>query len=93
VAWFTLVILTFFLLAWAWVMLLFARGTLEMQRHVSWAMRHTADRAGREERVEAARASLDRDLEASVRTVEPAEAEIPLAPRDGKQPGGGASTG
>lgn len=80
VAWFTLIPFFLLLLLWAWTMTLFARGVLELQRHVSWSMIHAAESRMRDQRVAETRAAADSEIEASIRPVPPPLPDIPLEP-------------
>jgi hypothetical protein len=83
IAWFTLIPLGLVLLLWVWVMLLFALGVLDLQRHVRWSMIHAADQHTRSQRVAEIRAAVEGELEASIRPIEPPPPDIPLDPPDG----------
>ncbi|MHC4769791.1 MAG: hypothetical protein ACYTEI_13930 [Planctomycetota bacterium] len=82
-AWFGLIPLGLLLLLWAWVMMLYALGVLDLQRHVSWAPIHAAQARTRSRRVAEKRAAADRELEASIRPFPSLPPEIPLDPPDG----------
>ncbi|MHC4082161.1 MAG: hypothetical protein ACYS15_07450 [Planctomycetota bacterium] len=82
-AWFGLIPLGLLLLLWAWVMMLYALGVLELQRHVSWAGTHAARARTRSQRVAETRAAAERELEASIRPLPSSPPEIPLDPPDG----------
>jgi hypothetical protein len=82
-AWFELIPLGLLLLLWAWVMMLYALGVLDLQRHVSWAPTHAARARTRSERVGRKQAAAERKLEASIRPLPPTPPEIPLVPPDG----------
>ncbi|MHC4140823.1 MAG: hypothetical protein ACYSUF_02730 [Planctomycetota bacterium] len=82
-AWFGLIPLGLLLLLWAWVMMLYALGVLDLQRHVSWAPIHAARARTRSRRVAEKRAASDRELEASIRPLPSLPPEIPLDPPDG----------
>ena len=86
-AWFGLMPLGLLLLLWAWVMMLYALGVLELQRHVSWAGTHAARAHTGSQRVARKRAAAERKLEASIRPLPSSPPEIPLDPPDGpRQP-------
>lgn len=80
IAWFTLIPLGFFLLLWAWVMIVFALGVLELQRHITWAGVHTGDELTRSQRVADTRRDVEREVEAAIRPVAPPPPDIPLDP-------------
>jgi hypothetical protein len=82
-AWYELIPLGLLLLLWAWVMMLYALGVLDLQRHVSWAPTHAARAQTRSQRVARKRAAADRRLEASIRPLPSSPPEIPLDPPDG----------
>jgi len=79
-AWFWLFPLGLLLLLWAWVMMLFALGVLELRRHMSWAGAHASDGRTRSQRVAETRAAVDRELEASIRPLPPSPPDVPLEP-------------
>jgi hypothetical protein len=81
-AWFGLIPLGLLLLVWAWVMMLYALGVLELQRHVSWAGTHAYQAHTRSQRVAETRAAAERELEASIRPLPSSPPEIPLDPPD-----------
>lgn len=80
VPWYFLVVLGLFLLASWWVIGTFALATLELQRHVTWSIRHGAERHDRSARVTATREELEAETAAQVRAVPPAAEDIPLEP-------------
>ncbi len=84
VAWFTLILIFGVLLLWWWLLWLYARGLLEMQRHVSWSMRETIQRQTREQRVAETRDQLDQQVRSTIRPVPATGPEIPLEPADGE---------
>jgi hypothetical protein len=83
IPWFWLFPLGLLLLLWAWVMMLFALGVLELQRHVSWAGTHAAQAQTRSQRVAETRTAVERELEASIRPIPPPPPDIPLDPPAG----------
>jgi hypothetical protein len=80
IPWFGLVPLVLLLLLWAWVMMLFALGVLELQRHVSWAGALAARGQTRSQRVAETRAAVDRTLEESIRPLPASPPDVPLDP-------------
>jgi hypothetical protein len=70
------------LLAWAWYLLGFARGTWEMRQHVAWGIRQAHDTGDRQARIDARREELDRQASSMVRAL-PAP---PHAPPTSPQP-------
>ena len=68
------------LLLWAWVMMLYALGVGEMQRHVSWTMSEADRLMTRDHRIARMRQEIDRDLAASVRPPPVSQPDIPMAP-------------
>ncbi|MCH6552267.1 MAG: hypothetical protein IH804_09695 [Planctomycetes bacterium] len=84
VAWFTLILIFGVLLLWWWLLWLYARGLLEMQRHVSWSMRETIQRQTREQRVAETRDQLEQQVRSTIRPVPATGPEIPLEPADGE---------
>jgi hypothetical protein len=80
IAWFTLIPLGLLLLLWAAIMMLFAWGVLELQRHLSWSMTDAARVQTRDQRVAETRAAVDSELEASIRPIPPPPPDIPLEP-------------
>ncbi|MCH8007197.1 MAG: hypothetical protein IH888_13385, partial [Planctomycetes bacterium] len=81
IAWFTLVPLGMFLLLWAWVMLLLASGLLELQRHVTWAKVHAEEGHTRRQRIIETHQQIEREVEASIRPLQPPLPEVPLDPQ------------
>jgi hypothetical protein len=82
-AWFGIAPLGLLLLLWAWVMMLFALGVLELQRHVSWAGAHAAQAHTRSQRVAQTREAVERELEASIRPLPSSPPDVPLEPPAG----------
>lgn len=80
VAWFTGILLGIALAFWMWTMALYALGVFEMHRHLAWTQRHALDAMGRDERMRARRAEMDRELNATIRPVVPSERDVPLDP-------------
>jgi hypothetical protein len=78
---FALAFMMIVLLAWAWYMVKFARGAWEMQQHVTWAIRLSADGYGRPHRVAQTRAELDEQAAAIVRPLPPRgpEGDVPIS--------------
>ncbi len=80
IPWFWLVPLAVVLLLWAWVMMLYALGVGEMQRHVSWTMSEADRLMTRDERIARMRQEIDRDLAASVRPPPVSQPDIAMDP-------------
>jgi len=67
VALFTMVLVAIVAFFWAWAMLVAADGCRRTASHLAWAAREVRDAAGRDERVAAARESIDADVRARIR--------------------------
>ncbi len=80
IQWLFLVPLGMILLAWAWVMMLYAMGVGELHQHVRWTMLEASVLASRDERVSLTRKAMDRELAASVRPPPPSLPDIPMEP-------------
>ncbi len=62
------------------VMLLFAAGVFDLERHVRWSMAHEAGEAAHNERVTQVRMAHERRIEASLRPLPPIPPDTPLPP-------------
>ncbi|NNF44881.1 MAG: hypothetical protein HKO59_01675 [Phycisphaerales bacterium] len=84
VAWFTLIPLALVLLAWSWLLVLFALAAYELHRHVKWWSRHQDASIGRVERVQAKRRAMEAEVARQVRPVPTSAADVAL---DTPEPG------
>jgi hypothetical protein len=78
--WYLLTPLGIFLFLWAWVMLLFAAGVFDLDRHVRWSMVHEAGETAHNDRVTQVRRAHERRIETSLRPLPPIPPDIPLSP-------------
>ncbi len=78
--WYLLTPLGIFLFLWAWVMLLYAAGVFELERHVRWSMVHEAGVSAHAERVAQVRRAHERRTESRLRPLPPIPPDIPIAP-------------
>ena len=58
-------------LLWGWFLVMWARGTWVMQRHVSWSLTMAAQNASRDERVRATRRELEEEINEKIRPTTP----------------------
>lgn len=83
ILWISLFLVAIPLLIWCWYVLVWGRAVLEMERHVSWALRLAADAPRRLARMAETRRELDEDVAARVRPTPKGPAEdLPLMPRE-----------
>jgi hypothetical protein len=69
-AWIGLFLLGGVLLWWCWLVMTMGWSAREMHSHVAWDLRITADQHTRHQRIASTRASMDRDVSATVRPVD-----------------------
>jgi hypothetical protein len=78
--WVWLVPLGMFLLAWCCVMWVFARGVLDLHRHVAWGVSHAHDQIHRTARMTRTREELDHQVRSRVRPPPSDPGDLPLEP-------------
>jgi hypothetical protein len=68
-------------LLWGWFLMIWARGTWAMQRHVSWSMAMGVQSASRDDRVQATRRELEAEVNAQIRATTPKNNQPGASPK------------